>query len=229
MWRLSLTIDRRRGYRCCWSDGGELVSRRVCCCWQMSREGRSCCNEWESIECCRDILPGRNSSRPSPSSWKMRGSARLSERLVRRWVRLHHDEIAAAVGAAFFLQTPLCGTTPALIEPYYSIGGDPILVILTEQVPDSHLAGLRKENISYIFAGKTAIVKQIVPHTFLRTRLFTHVYGDVAESRKAAAELIKHACELLQADRAEGRMAPGGRAALAALHKTLEEAYAGSS
>ena len=37
------------------------------------------------------------------------------------------------------------------------IGGDPILVILTEQVPDSHLAGLRKENISYIFAGKTAV------------------------------------------------------------------------
>ncbi len=37
------------------------------------------------------------------------------------------------------------------------IGGDPILVILTEAVPDSHLAGLRSEGISYIFAGKTAI------------------------------------------------------------------------
>lgn len=37
------------------------------------------------------------------------------------------------------------------------IGGDPILVILTEQVPDSHLAGLRGEGISYIFAGKTEI------------------------------------------------------------------------
>ena len=37
------------------------------------------------------------------------------------------------------------------------IGGDPILVILTEAVPDSHLAGLRGEGISYIFAGKTAI------------------------------------------------------------------------
>src|SRR5215469_9415941 len=30
------------------------------------------------------------------------------------------------------------------------IGGDPIVVILTEQVPDSHLAGLRSEGISYI-------------------------------------------------------------------------------
>lgn len=37
------------------------------------------------------------------------------------------------------------------------IGGDPILVILTEQVPDSHLAGLRAEGISYIFAGKTEV------------------------------------------------------------------------
>ena len=37
------------------------------------------------------------------------------------------------------------------------IGGDPILVILTEQVPDSHLAGLRGEGISYIFAGKTEV------------------------------------------------------------------------
>ncbi len=37
------------------------------------------------------------------------------------------------------------------------IGGDPILVILTEQVPDSHLAGLRGEGISYVFAGKTEV------------------------------------------------------------------------
>ncbi len=37
------------------------------------------------------------------------------------------------------------------------IGGDPILVILTEQVPDSHLAGLRGEGISYIFAGRDSI------------------------------------------------------------------------
>jgi hypothetical protein len=34
---------------------------------------------------------------------------------------------AAAVGAAFFLQTPKCGTTPALLEPFSSAGGDPIL------------------------------------------------------------------------------------------------------
>lgn len=37
------------------------------------------------------------------------------------------------------------------------IGGDAILVILTESVPDSHLAGLRKDGVSYIFAGRTEV------------------------------------------------------------------------
>ncbi|MDI1284940.1 MAG: dihydrofolate reductase family protein [Reyranella sp.] len=36
-------------------------------------------------------------------------------------------------------------------------GGDPILVILAEQVPDSHLAGLRADRVSYIFAGRHEI------------------------------------------------------------------------
>jgi len=34
---------------------------------------------------------------------------------------------AAAIGAAFFAQTPRCGTTPAVLEYYSSAGGDPIL------------------------------------------------------------------------------------------------------
>ncbi len=34
---------------------------------------------------------------------------------------------AAAVGAAFYFQTPACGTTPAVLEPFSSLGGAPIL------------------------------------------------------------------------------------------------------
>src|SRR5580692_4491914 len=34
------------------------------------------------------------------------------------------------------------------------IGGDPIVVVLTELVSDAHLAGLRRDGVSYIFAGK---------------------------------------------------------------------------
>ena len=37
------------------------------------------------------------------------------------------------------------------------IGGDPIVVVLTEQVADSHLAGLRADGVSYIFAGQTTL------------------------------------------------------------------------
>ncbi|QJU58397.1 RibD family protein [Sphingomonas sp. AP4-R1] len=33
------------------------------------------------------------------------------------------------------------------------VGGDPIIVLLTEQVSDSHLAGLRGDGVGYVFAG----------------------------------------------------------------------------
>jgi riboflavin biosynthesis pyrimidine reductase len=34
------------------------------------------------------------------------------------------------------------------------IGGDPIVAVLTRQVSDAHLAGLRQDGVSYIFAGE---------------------------------------------------------------------------
>jgi riboflavin biosynthesis pyrimidine reductase len=37
------------------------------------------------------------------------------------------------------------------------IGGDPIVVVLCEGVSDAHLAGLRGEGVSYIFAGKSEL------------------------------------------------------------------------
>ena len=37
------------------------------------------------------------------------------------------------------------------------IGGDPVVVVLTTAVSDAHLAGLRSEGVSYIFAGETEI------------------------------------------------------------------------
>ena len=37
------------------------------------------------------------------------------------------------------------------------IGGDPIVVVLSEAVSDAHLAGLRGEGVSYIFAGKSEL------------------------------------------------------------------------
>jgi riboflavin biosynthesis pyrimidine reductase len=37
------------------------------------------------------------------------------------------------------------------------IGGDPIVVVLSETVADAHLAGLRSEGVSYIFAGTSEL------------------------------------------------------------------------
>jgi riboflavin biosynthesis pyrimidine reductase len=37
------------------------------------------------------------------------------------------------------------------------IGGDPIVVVLSEAVSDTHLAGLRGDGVSYIFAGKSEL------------------------------------------------------------------------
>jgi riboflavin biosynthesis pyrimidine reductase len=37
------------------------------------------------------------------------------------------------------------------------IGGDPIVAVLTDAVSDAHLAGLRSEGVSYIFAGETEL------------------------------------------------------------------------
>jgi riboflavin biosynthesis pyrimidine reductase len=37
------------------------------------------------------------------------------------------------------------------------VGGDPLVVVLTQAVSDSHLAGLREDGVSYIFAGEREI------------------------------------------------------------------------
>ncbi len=42
---------------------------------------------------------------------------------------------AAAVGAAFFFQTPQCGVTPAVLEPYSALGGAPILFDASGRLP----------------------------------------------------------------------------------------------
>jgi riboflavin biosynthesis pyrimidine reductase len=39
------------------------------------------------------------------------------------------------------------------------VGGNPIVAVLTEQVSDAHLAGLRHDGVSYIFAGAPAPVR----------------------------------------------------------------------
>jgi riboflavin biosynthesis pyrimidine reductase len=42
------------------------------------------------------------------------------------------------------------------------IGSDPIVAVLSKQVSDAHLAGLRSEGVSYIFAGETDLDLSLV-------------------------------------------------------------------
>ena len=75
--------------------------------------------------------------------------------------------------------------------------------------------------------GSTAIVEQIAPHTFLRTRLFAHFFGDeVDDQKRTDAEAFKARCEVLQASRAAGVMPTDDSALLSAFHKRIETAYA---
>jgi nitrite reductase/ring-hydroxylating ferredoxin subunit len=75
-------------------------------------------------------------------------------------------------------------------------------------------------------AGPLTIMEQVVPHTFLRTRLLTHVFGGAAGQHQAAASAIKQVCEQLQADRAAGAPAAADDAMVGAFHERLAAAYA---
>jgi len=77
-------------------------------------------------------------------------------------------------------------------------------------------------------SGPVVLVEQVVPHTFLRTKLFTHVFGGVIEAQKFSAASSKDACEAGQKERANGTPARGS-ALVAQFHRQLDEAYAGSS
>jgi nitrite reductase/ring-hydroxylating ferredoxin subunit len=77
-------------------------------------------------------------------------------------------------------------------------------------------------------SGPVVLVEQIVPHTFLRTRLFTHVFGGATEAQRFSAAASKEACERLQAERADG-MPARASAPVAQFHRQLDEVYAGSS
>lgn len=48
------------------------------------------------------------------------------------------------------------------------IGGDPIVVVLTRKVSDSHLAGLRADGLSYIFAGDDEVDLAVAVETLNR-------------------------------------------------------------
>lgn len=74
-------------------------------------------------------------------------------------------------------------------------------------------------------AGAVTVMQQVVPHTFLRTRLLTHVFGGAIGDHESAAATVKDACEALHAERATGKPAVLGPL-VDVFHRRLAAAYA---
>ncbi|MFI5002444.1 MAG: aromatic ring-hydroxylating dioxygenase subunit alpha [Reyranellales bacterium] len=153
-------------------------------------------------------------------------------------VNLASLAVGIEAGIVFFS----LGTPPALprLGPWPAYGGTIAIEIdCNWKVCVEHLLAGRPEHsgdftwhwplLGVRRAGTLAIVEQVVPHTFLRTRLFTHVFGGLADDHKQSDRTIKHVCERLQADRNAGTLAADDEALLVTFHHRLAEAYAGNS
>jgi nitrite reductase/ring-hydroxylating ferredoxin subunit len=81
--------------------------------------------------------------------------------------------------------------------------------------------------------GDAYVIQQIMPRSFLRTRLISHVFGDPGINQASAqahvsghAGELQKACETLQTQRAEGRLFSGADNRVAELHRKAAAAYA---
>lgn len=172
-------------------------------------------------------LQGRFLSAPPPVAPKDPGSPDL-----------HLASLATALtaGIAFFRLGPPAAAAPDLGAPLPAYGGTLTTEIACNwKVCVEHLLAEHVLSSDFTWhwplltvrrAGTLAIVEQVVPHTFLRTRLFTHVFGAVADDHRQAADTIKHVCERLQVDRAAGAPAADDGALTADFHRRLAEVYA---
>lgn len=156
-----------------------------------------------------------------------------------------HDLLSLAVvveaGIVFFCLEALSPPAPPQLGPALPDYGGTIITDIAAnwKVVVEHLLGAMPAEpegftwqaplLALRRAGTKAIVSQIVPHTFLRTRLFTHVYGDTVEGHQQITSVLKATCETLQGGRAAGAMASDDSAPLADFHRRIEAAYAGSS
>ena len=111
---------------------------------------------------------------------------------------------AAAVGAAFFLNTPSCGTTPATLEYYSSAGGDPILfdvngkpqAAVVRQKPDF----VGPDGGNNTFLGDTLAKEQITDNSTIPGCGNNANYPNFFGTSAAAPHVASIAALLLQAD-----------------------------
>jgi nitrite reductase/ring-hydroxylating ferredoxin subunit len=149
---------------------------------------------------------------------------------------LHLPQLATTVASGLvFFTLGGAGAPPELATALPAYGG----TLTTEigcnwKVCIEHLLGEQAPSPDFVFAwpllivrraGPLTIMEQVVPHTFLRTRLLTHAFGGDVREYQQAASAIKQVCERLQVDRAASAPALD-EPMVVGFHKRLAEAYA---
>src|SRR6516164_3342559 len=138
--------------------GGKLFMKPYLICHMIaSVDGRTSLRRWRPVDESRGALFERLHERLGSDAWlvgrvtgeeygKLDAYPRHVEEIYPRepWF-VRRD--AAAYGIVLDAQGKIAWGRA-------DIGGDPIVVVLTEAVSDAHLAGLRKDGVSYIFAGE---------------------------------------------------------------------------
>lgn len=113
--------------------------------------------------------------------------------------------------------TPYAGTTTTEIACNWKVAVEELLLSLSRFTWHWPLLAVRN-------GGGTTIVEQVVPHTFLKTRLMTHVFGTAPDGLKPALNAFKQACE----QRQTANMPATANKQVAQFHQRLTEAYGSS-
>ncbi len=113
------------------------------------------------------------------------------------------------------IERPHTATTTTEIACNWKVAVEELLLSLSNFTWHWPLLAVRN-------GGGATIVEQVVPFTFLRTRLMTHVFGPAPEGLKPALEAFKQACEQRQVS---GAAANQSKQVLL-FHRHLADAYA---
>jgi riboflavin biosynthesis pyrimidine reductase len=142
------------------APGDPLQRPYVICHMVTSIDGRTKVDRWRPEDPARKEVFARLHERLNPQAW-----------LVGRVTGQEYAKLNAYPGQVdqTFRREPWFATRTAgplgiVLDPHGKIAwgrseieGDPLVAVLTEQVSDAHLAGLRSDGVSYVFAGKQEI------------------------------------------------------------------------